>query len=48
MELLSISPNSNLNKFPSFDDTAQINNFEDEIMKPESSGEDKFDENILD
>lgn len=48
MELLSISPNTNINKFQSFDDTAQINNFDDEIMKQESPGENKFDENILD
>lgn len=46
MEFLSISPNANLNKFQSFDDSAQINNFEDEIMKPDGSGENKFDENI--
>lgn len=48
MELLSISPNTNINKFQSFDETAQINNFEDELMKQESAAENKFDKNILD
>jgi hypothetical protein len=46
MELLSISPNTNLNKFQSFEETAQINNFEDENMKKNSARENKFDKNI--
>lgn len=46
MELLSISPNANMNKFQSFDETAQINNIEDEMMKHDSAGENKFDKNI--
>jgi len=28
----------------SFDDTAQINNFEDEIMKPDSFAENEFED----
>lgn len=47
MEDLSIS-NNNLNKHQSFEEAGQINNFEDEIMKQDSIGDNKFDENLLD
>lgn len=47
MELLSIS-NTNPNKSQSFEEFIQLNNFEDEIMRPDSVSENKFDDNFID
>jgi len=47
MELLSIF-NTNPNKSQSFEEYAKLNNFEDEIMRPDNVGENKFDDNFID
>jgi len=47
MDELSIS-NNNSNKFQLFEDAGQINNYDDKMMRQDSIGENKYDENLLD